>query len=372
MSLRTLAIYGKGGIGKSFLTTNLTAALAYKNNRVLQIGCDPKHDSTTSLFGGLSLPTVTEVYHQKEQSSGKLQVEDVVFKQHLAGIAQPIFGIELGGPEVGRGCGGRSIISGFDILENLGLFKWNLDYILMDFLGDVVCGGFATPLSRSLCEEVILVVSNDRQSIFAANNICLANNHFNAYGGKSKLLGMIVNRDDGSGVAEKYAQAAGINILMKLPYSSEAKAIADSFDILVRHEKFQASFLDLATKLHNREIEYCRPKGLSYEEFMSLFGEIDFRLPESASLDDLQKEASTTKADSNKPSSEPTQNGSDRLDQCISKLPESEKAVLIAHDKEGKSLEDIAAEKKIGLQETEDLLKSAKQNLKQLFFACEG
>jgi chlorophyllide a reductase subunit X len=210
---RTIAIYGKGGIGKSFTTTNMTATFASMGKRVLQLGCDPKHDSTTTLFGGLSLPTVTEVFGEKTMKNEKVQIEDIVFKKSFPDISGEIFGIELGGPEVGRGCGGRGIISGFDVLEKLGLFKWDLDVILMDFLGDVVCGGFATPLARSLCEEVILVVSNDRQSIFAANNICIANNHFKTVGGHTRLLGLIVNRDDGSGIAERYAQAAGINII---------------------------------------------------------------------------------------------------------------------------------------------------------------
>ncbi len=371
MSARTLAIYGKGGIGKSFFTTNLSAALAFEENRVLQIGCDPKHDSTTSLFGGLSLPTVTEIYHQKQQSGENIGIEDIVFKQHLPDFKQPIFGIELGGPEVGRGCGGRSIISGFDILENIGLFDWNLDYILMDFLGDVVCGGFATPLSRSLCEEVIIVVSNDRQSIFAANNICLANHHFNSYGGQSKLLGMIVNRDDGSGVAEKYAEIAGINVLMKIPYSLEAKSISDSFNLVARHDHFKASFSDLAIQLMNRKIEYCTPKGLNYEEFMSLFGEVDFQTPQSATVADLVKshEKLNTASKSRNHKSDDKEN--DRLSLCIDKLSHAEKEILIAHDKQGQTLQQFALEKNIGLQEAEDLLKSAKLQLKQLFFSSE-
>ena len=157
----------------------------------------------------------------------------------------------------------------------------------MDFLGDVVCGGFATPLSRSLCEEVILVVSNDRQSIFAANNICLANNYFNASGSNSKLLGIIVNRDDGSGIAERYAEAAGINVLMKLPYNSEARDKADSFDLAMRLPEIERPFRELAEKLLNGELGYCSPKGLSYEEFMSLFGEISGNRPASASFADL-------------------------------------------------------------------------------------
>lgn len=288
MPARSIAIYGKGGIGKSFITTNLTATFALMNKRVLQIGCDPKHDSTTSLFGGISLPTVTEVFGQKTQTHEKVQLEDIVFKRQLDGFPQPVFGIEVGGPEVGRGCGGRGIISGFDVLERLGLFQWDLDVILMDFLGDVVCGGFATPLARSLCEEVILVVSNDRQSIFAANNICMANNYFKTVGGSSRLLGLIVNRDDGSGIAERYAKAAGINVIMKLPYSSAARDIADSFDVAIRLPEIHDKFADLCQRIWNREIPCCEARGLSYNEFMSLFGDFDTRKPEPAHAGDLK------------------------------------------------------------------------------------
>ncbi len=285
---RTIAIYGKGGIGKSFTTTNMTATFASMGKRVLQLGCDPKHDSTTTLFGGLSLPTVTEVFAEKTTKHEKIQIEDIVFKKSFPDISGEIFGIELGGPEVGRGCGGRGIISGFDILEKLGLFEWDLDIILMDFLGDVVCGGFATPLARSLCEEVILIVSNDRQSIFAANNICIANNYFKTVGGQTRLLGLIVNRDDGSGIAERYAEAAGINILMKLPYHSQARDKADSFDLAIRIPEIKARYDELCTKIWNREIPYCEARGLNYNEFMRLFGEVDSRKPEPAHLSDLR------------------------------------------------------------------------------------
>ncbi|MBC8042980.1 MAG: chlorophyllide a reductase iron protein subunit X [Rhizobacter sp.] len=287
MSARTIAVYGKGGIGKSFFTTNLTATFAQMQKRVLQIGCDPKHDSTTSLFGGLSLPTVTEVFGEKTQTHEKIQLEDIVFKRRLDGFSQDIFGIEVGGPEVGRGCGGRGIISGFDVLEKLGLFSWDLDVVLMDFLGDVVCGGFATPLARSLCDEVILVVSNDRQSIFAANNICVANNYFKTVGGKTRLLGLVVNKDDGSGIAEHYAKEAGINIIMKLPYNSEARDKADGFDVAIRVDAFRKIFAELALKIWNNEIPYSEARGLKYDEFMNLFGEVDKRKPVSAMLGDL-------------------------------------------------------------------------------------
>lgn len=445
---RTIAIYGKGGIGKSFITTNLTATFASMGKRVLQLGCDPKHDSTTTLFGGISLPTVTEVFGEKTAKHEKVQIEDVVFKRSFPDLSGEIFGIELGGPEVGRGCGGRGIISGFDVLEKLGLFQWDLDVVLMDFLGDVVCGGFATPLARSLSEEVILVVSNDRQSIFAANNICIANNYFKTVGGSSRLLGLIVNRDDGSGIAERYAKAAGINVIMKLPYDSEARDKADSFDLAIRLPNVKAKFDDLCAKIWNREIPYCEARGLNYEEFMGLFGEVDSRKPEPAHLSDLrldkrieldgeallkekaEKEAFiangfqkpiqiTLPSETNalgdkvaigsnaaslpeqdefikperKPAAKPlmaakrygdirkadapqarpkrAMTDHERLLDCISKLPRSERELITLAEIKKKSLDEIAIEKQLEKSEIEARLSSARAHLKELFFQAE-
>ncbi len=430
---RTIAIYGKGGIGKSFITTNLTATFASMGKRVLQLGCDPKHDSTTTLFGGLSLPTVTEIFGEKTAKHEKIQVEDIVFKKTFPDISGEIFGIELGGPEVGRGCGGRGIISGFDVLEKLGLFQWDLDVVLMDFLGDVVCGGFATPLARSLCEEVILIISNDRQSIFAANNICIANNYFKTVGGHTRLLGLIVNRDDGSGIAERYAEAAGINIIMKLPYHSQARDKADSFDLAIRIPEIKAKFDDLCTKIWNREIPYCEARGLNYDEFMSLFGEVSSRKPEPAHLADLRLEknldldgTSLVKEKLEKESfiangfqkpiqinlpteqntlgdkiaigsnaetlpeqdefvkkdianqrqketatPKPILNDHERLLHCISKLPRIERELITLLEIKKKSIGEIAIEKQLEVSEIQSYLSSARRHLKELFFQVE-
>ncbi len=430
---RTIAIYGKGGIGKSFTTTNMTATFASMGKRVLQLGCDPKHDSTTTLFGGLSLPTVTEVFGEKTAKHEKVQIEDIVFKKHFPDISGEIFGIELGGPEVGRGCGGRGIISGFDVLEKLGLFQWDLDVVLMDFLGDVVCGGFATPLARSLCEEVILIISNDRQSIFAANNICIANNYFKTVGGHTRLLGLIVNRDDGSGIAERYAEAAGINIIMKLPYHSQARDKADSFDLAIRIPEIKAKFDDLCTKIWNREIPYCEARGLNYDEFMSLFGEVSSRKPEPAHLADLRLEknldldgTSLVKEKLEKESfiangfqkpiqinlpteqntlgdkiaigsnaetlpeqdefvkkdianqrqketatPKPILNDHERLLHCISKLPRIERELITLLEIKKKSIGEIAIEKQLEVSEIQSYLSSARRHLKELFFQVE-
>jgi chlorophyllide a reductase subunit X len=271
MTARMLAIYGKGGIGKSFTTANLTARLAFDGHRVLQIGCDPKHDSCNTLFGGHSLPTLSEVW-QGAKAAGEadtLSVSDVIFRSDLS---PSIYGAEIGGPDVGRGCGGQGISHGFKVLERLGLKEWNLDYVVMDFLGDVVCGGFATPLARSLAEELIIVVGHDRQSLYAANNIARAAQYFQSMGGSTQLLGLIINRDDGSDVADRFAAAAGLPVLARVPLSSQVGRLADAFKLALEVESVDAVFSDLAGRINRREIAACTDyKPLDYDEFLELF-----------------------------------------------------------------------------------------------------
>ena len=370
MAPRTIAIYGKGGIGKSFTTTNLSATFAMMNKRVLQLGCDPKHDSTTSLFGGVSLPTVTDVFSEKNARNEQLSVSDIVFRRDIPGFPQPIYGIELGGPQVGRGCGGRGIISGFDVLEKLGIFEWDIDIILMDFLGDVVCGGFATPLARSLSEEVLLVTSNDRQSIFTSNNICQANNYFRTIGGRSRLLGLIVNRDDGSGMAEKYARAAGINVLMKVPYNLEARDMDDSFDFAVRLPEIAERFTKLATDILEGRIVPCEAKGLDFMEFVRLFGEVSEEQPAPATAEELfsRKAPHGSVPTVQSMETEATDIERQRLLGCIPKLPEAEREICTLLEIEGRTPAEIAAMKDLGEAEVGALIARARRNLKKLFF----
>ena len=365
MTTRTIAIYGKGGIGKSFTTTNLSATFAMMNKRVLQLGCDPKHDSTTSLFGGISLPTVTDVFAEKNALNQQVAISDIVFRRDIADFPQPIYGIELGGPQVGRGCGGRGIISGFDVLEKLGIFKWQLDIILMDFLGDVVCGGFATPLARSLSEEVILVTNNDRQSIFTANNICQANNYFRTIGGKSRLLGLIINRDDGSGIAEKYAEAAGITVLMKVPYSADARDKDDSFDFAVRLPELQNKFKTLAGDIIENRITPCEAVGLDFMGFVRLFGEVSNDAPLAATADELfGRSKSLPVAEKN------SALDSDHLkmQRCIEKLGAEELEVYRMVEKEKRAISEVAELTHREESAVRELLSSARRELKKLFF----
>ncbi|UWX58214.1 chlorophyllide a reductase iron protein subunit X [Chlorobaculum sp. MV4-Y] len=373
MAPRTIAIYGKGGIGKSFTTTNLSATFAMMNKRVLQLGCDPKHDSTTSLFGGISLPTVTEVFAEKNAKNEQVEISDIVFRRDIPGFPQPIYGIELGGPQVGRGCGGRGIISGFDVLEKLGIFEWDIDIILMDFLGDVVCGGFATPLARSLSEEVLLVTSNDRQSIFTSNNICQANNYFRTIGGRSRLLGLIVNRNDGSGMAESYAKTAGINVLMKVPYNLQARDMDDSFDFAIKLPEVGEPFRKLATDILNNAITPCEASGLDFKDFVRLFGDVSEELPAAATADELFKRSSGNREEASKPSiNTPADAATDserqQLLACIEKLPEPERELYTLLEIEGKSPEQIANLKGLGEQEVKAYIATARKAMRKLFF----
>jgi chlorophyllide a reductase subunit X len=126
-------------------------------------------------------------------------IGDVCFKR------DGVYAMELGGPEVGRGCGGRGIIHGFETLEKLGFHDWGFDYVLLDFLGDVVCGGFGLPIARDMCQKVIVVASNDLQSLYVANNVCSAVEYFRKLGGNVGVAGMVINKDDGTGEAQAFA-----------------------------------------------------------------------------------------------------------------------------------------------------------------------
>jgi 3,8-divinyl chlorophyllide a/chlorophyllide a reductase subunit X len=161
--------------------------------------------------------------------------------------------------------------------------------VVMDFLGDVVCGGFATPLARSLAEQVIIVVGHDRQSLYAANNIAKAAAYFREMGGTTSVLGLIVNRDDGSDTADKYASAVGLPILARIPLSRRVRELADACRLALEDEQFNTIFGDLAKRIAGNEIPPCHDyKALEYHEFLQVFGaEEPEGRPVSASGDEL-------------------------------------------------------------------------------------
>ncbi|MDD3621436.1 MAG: Ni-sirohydrochlorin a,c-diamide reductive cyclase ATP-dependent reductase subunit [Methanofollis sp.] len=163
--MKQIALYGKGGIGKSTTSANLSAALGAKGLDVLQIGCDPKRDSTRMLMHGAWIQTVLDLVREKGEDH--VSIEEVV-REGFAGVRC----VEAGGPEPGIGCAGRGIIATFRLLERLGALHG--DVIVYDVLGDVVCGGFAMPMREGYAEEVYLVTSGELMSLYAANNIAKA------------------------------------------------------------------------------------------------------------------------------------------------------------------------------------------------------
>jgi chlorophyllide a reductase subunit X len=140
--------------------------------------------------------------------------------------------MELGGPEVGRGCGGRGIIHGFELLEKLGFHDWDFDYVLLDFLGDVVCGGFGLPIARDMAQKVILVGSNDLQSLYVANNVCSAVEYFRKLGGNVGVAGLVINKDDGSGEAQAFAKAVDIPVLASIPQDDDLRKKSANYQIV--------------------------------------------------------------------------------------------------------------------------------------------
>jgi light-independent protochlorophyllide reductase subunit L len=204
---KVFAVYGKGGIGKSTTSSNLSAAFSKLGKRVLQIGCDPKHDSTFTLTKRL-VPTVIDVLESVNFHSEELRVEDFVYEGYNG-----VMCVEAGGPPAGTGCGGYVVGQTVKLLKEHHLLE-DTDVVIFDVLGDVVCGGFAAPLQHA--ERALIVTANDFDSIFAMNRIVAA------IKAKSKnyqvrLGGVIANRSAGTDQIDKFNQATGLSTLARFP-----------------------------------------------------------------------------------------------------------------------------------------------------------
>ncbi len=214
--MRQIAVYGKGGIGKSTITANLSAALSEKRYRVMQVGCDPKRDSTRNLMRGELIPTVLDIIRSKESGHhpGEISLQDIIREGF-----NKILCVEAGGPEPGIGCAGRGIITAINNLEEMGAYDEALDFVLYDVLGDVVCGGFAMPIREGYAEEIYVIVCGELMSFYAANNILKGIARF-ASRGKARLAGIICNSrmvENEQALAEAFAQRVNSHLIEIIP-----------------------------------------------------------------------------------------------------------------------------------------------------------
>ena len=259
---RNIAIYGKGGIGKSTTTSNISAALAEGGHRVIQIGCDPKSDSTNNLRGGKSIPSVLDAI----RSGKKVEIDDIVY-EGFGGVLC----IEAGGPEPGVGCAGRGIIAAIELLRQKKIFEiYNPDVVLYDVLGDVVCGGFSVPIREGVAEQVYTVTSADFMAVYAANNLFKGIKKYANSGGAlfsgiiANSVGLPVHRE----IIDDFAEKTQTTIAEYVPRSltitkSELRGqTAVEFD----PESEQADvYRQLAKAIYENEKKYV-PSPLDAEE----------------------------------------------------------------------------------------------------------
>lgn len=215
--MRQVAIYGKGGIGKSTTTQNLTAGLAEMGKKIMVVGCDPKADSTRLLLGGLAQKTVLDTLREEGDD-----IElDAIMKQGFGSIKC----VESGGPEPGVGCAGRGIITSISMLENLGAYEADLDYVFYDVLGDVVCGGFAMPIREGKAQEIYIVASGEMMALYAANNIAKGIQKYANTGGV-RLGGIICNSrkvDNERELLEAFAKELGSQLIHFVPRDNQVQ-----------------------------------------------------------------------------------------------------------------------------------------------------
>ncbi len=280
---KQIAFYGKGGIGKSTVSSNVAAALTEQGLKVMMIGCDPKSDSTRSLRDDEDLPTVLDVLHEKE--AGKLGLTELVMgkKVSMEEVVHQgwngILCVEAGGPEPAVGCAGRGIILAVELLKQIGAFEtYKPDVVIYDVLGDVVCGGFGMPLRQGLADEVYIVTSADYLSIYAANNICKGISRHTNRGG-SPLGGIIYNVRgalDDMALVDEFARQVGSRIVAAIendPVIMESEIFAKTAIAYQPDAGIADRFRNLAAAIMNNQTTVS-PEPLSKTQLSELARQI--------------------------------------------------------------------------------------------------
>lgn len=264
--MRKIAIYGKGGIGKSTTTQNTVAGLSEMGMKVMVVGCDPKADSTRLLLGGLAQKTVLDTLREEGED---VDLDDVAKKGYGDTIC-----VESGGPEPGVGCAGRGIITSINLLEQLGAYDVDLDYAFYDVLGDVVCGGFAMPIREGKAEEIYIVVSGEMMAMYAANNICKGIVKF-AASGNVRLGGLICNSrmvDNELEMIEEFAKALGTQMIHFLPRENIVQRAEINRKTVIDYDPQHAQadeYRTLAKKIAGNTM-FVVPKPIEIESLESL------------------------------------------------------------------------------------------------------
>ena len=271
---RQIAIYGKGGIGKSTTTQNLTAGLAELGKKVMVVGCDPKADSTRLLLGGLAQRTVLDTLREIGEDIDL----DQIMKEGYKGTRC----VESGGPEPGVGCAGRGIITSIGLLERLGAYTDDLDYVFYDVLGDVVCGGFAMPIREGKAKEIYIVASGEMMALYAANNIAKGIQRYAKQGGV-RLGGIICNSrnvDQEIELLRAFAEELGTQLIHFVPRDNivQHAEIRKKTVIDYKPDAHQADeYRELAKKIEENEL-FVIPKPMTQErleEILMEFGLMD-------------------------------------------------------------------------------------------------
>ena len=270
--MRKVAIYGKGGIGKSTTTQNTVAALVEMGRKVMIVGCDPKADSTRLMLGGMAQKSVLDTLREEGED---VELDDIR-KEGYAGVLC----VESGGPEPGVGCAGRGIITSINMLESLGAYDESekLDYAFYDVLGDVVCGGFAMPIRDGKAKEIYIVVSGEMMAMYAANNISKGIRKF-AQTGDVRLGGLICNSrmvDNEKEMVEKFAEKLGTQMIYFVPRHNDVQRAEINRQTVIawNPEAEQADEYRALAAAIDRNENFVIPSPMEIEELEGLLMEL--------------------------------------------------------------------------------------------------